>query len=60
LEDWFWYTWSPAHAHGWVLAVARAASWVTLLLILVHLVFALWSPSRSLQDRLAGTYLVPR
>lgn len=36
------------------------AAWGVLLLVVVLLVISAWHPQRSISDRLAGTYLVPR
>jgi hypothetical protein len=37
-----------------------AGSWLVLMLIVFLLVISAWHPQRSISDRLAGTYLVPR
>jgi serine/threonine protein kinase len=42
-----WLDWDPA-------------VWAALALLPLYLVLALWRPDRAPQDRLAGTYLVPR
>lgn len=41
-------------------AMAPVLSWLTLLLIVALLLISAWHPQRSISDRLAGTYLVPR
>jgi hypothetical protein len=35
-------------------------SWLVLLFVIILLVISTWHPQRSISDRLAGTYLVPR
>jgi uncharacterized RDD family membrane protein YckC len=47
LACWLWL--------GWI-----SSGWDALVLLLLYVVLALWSPERALHDRLAGTYLVPR
>jgi hypothetical protein len=49
--------WLATHGH---VAVGVACSLATALIHALALAYAIWRPSRSLQDRLAGTQLVPR
>jgi hypothetical protein len=42
---------------GWV---AAAVGWFAAILLLVYALLALWFPTRSLHDVLAGTWLVPK
>jgi serine/threonine protein kinase len=62
LDLWFWSVEGP-HA-GWILAwlpQLSTALWLAgLLTFPAYAVLALRSPTRSLHDRLVGTYLVPR
>lgn len=55
----FWSNWrDPAVA--WLPWLSFALWWCLPILLAIYGVLALWDPSRSLHDRLAGTYLVPR
>jgi hypothetical protein len=56
----YWSAWEQGEAPGWLLALASASWYAALLLLAVWVVLALWRPARTLHDRLAGTYLVPR
>jgi hypothetical protein len=60
LEARYWSEWRPDGSPVWLLWLASLAWWTALVLFPVNLAVALWSPGRSLYDRLAGTYLVPR
>ncbi len=37
-----------------------AVSWIALISVILLLIISAWHPQRSISDRLAGTYLVPR
>jgi hypothetical protein len=43
-----------------LLSLSNGAWWSAVGLLAAYLVLAIWLPQRSLHDRLAGTYLVPR
>ena len=43
-----------------VALLATLAQTLALLLFPVYVALALWQPTRTVHDRLAGTYLVPR
>jgi hypothetical protein len=60
LDDWYWSAWQPGISYGWKLALSSVAWWAAVLLLLAYVALAVWFPTRSLHDRLAGTYLVPR
>jgi hypothetical protein len=49
--------WLAIHDH---VAVGVACSLTTALIHALALAYAIWRPSRGIQDRLAGTQLVPR
>jgi hypothetical protein len=55
-EVW-WYRTPPLR---WILWISWSLWWLGLLLLPLYCALALWFPTRSLHDRLAGTYLVPR
>jgi hypothetical protein len=57
----YWEAWQPNRTrYLWMLWVSSAFWWSALLLLLGYIGLALLHPSRTLHDRLAGTYLVPR
>jgi hypothetical protein len=60
LDGWYWS--SPARRDGglWILWAAEFLRWASLGLLAMYPVLAIRSPERTLHDRLAGTYLVPR
>jgi uncharacterized RDD family membrane protein YckC len=60
LESEYWMAWRPGVAPGWMTWLAWLTWWTGVLLFPLYMLPALWSPGRSLHDRLAGTYLVPR
>jgi hypothetical protein len=60
LERWYWSAWRVDDPYHWVLWLAWASWWAALASLAIYAVLALWLPNRSLHDRLAGTYLVPR
>jgi uncharacterized RDD family membrane protein YckC len=62
LEIRYWSAWSAADpSAGRGLFWASTAVWYAgLALLVAYGALALWSPARSLHDRLAGTYLVPK
>jgi hypothetical protein len=60
LEERYWTLWQPDSSPTWMLSLASAVWYATLLLLACYLIFALWRPARTLHDRLSGVYLVPR
>ena len=60
LDEWYWSAWKGGDPPAWLLWAAWLSWWAGLALLPVYVVLAMWSPARSLHDRLAGTYLVPR
>jgi hypothetical protein len=50
----------PTDAAGMSLGLSHLCQALALLLLPVYVALALWQPTRTLHDRLAGTYLVPR
>jgi hypothetical protein len=62
LEVLFWTTWKfeEPYANTWLLWLAWLLWWSVPALLATYLILSLWSPARSLLDRLVGTYLVPR
>ncbi len=62
LDAWFWTHGDP-HVRGWpawLPLLSSLALYAVPLVLIVYLVLALWSPTRSWHDRLAGTLLMPR
>src|SRR5262249_51484807 len=63
LDQYYWSHWDDAGVRD-TFAWMRTASWVawgaTCGLLAAYFVRALWNPGRSLHDRLARTWLVPR
>jgi hypothetical protein len=57
VEAWLW---KPEAAATWVSWLSEAMWWLGLLLLPLYAALAIWYPERSLHDRLAGTYLVPK
>jgi uncharacterized RDD family membrane protein YckC len=60
LETWYWSIWPAHRAFDWLLTASFVAWWVSLALLPLYALLALWFPRRSLHDWLAGTYVVPR
>jgi hypothetical protein len=60
LEERYWSAWEMGGAPRWLLDLASASWYAALLLLVAFVLMALWRPARTLHDRLAGTYLVPR
>jgi hypothetical protein len=60
LDGWYWSTAQTGSGHVWANWLAEGLRWTCLLLLATYPVLAIRSPVRGLQDRLAGTYLVPR
>jgi hypothetical protein len=63
LDTSFLNPWAPPPTGllaGWAPWLSWALWWLALLLVPAYLALALVNPARSLHDRLAGTYLVPR
>jgi hypothetical protein len=63
LDGLYWSVWQDPAARNswrWLEGLAVACWWAAWLLLAGYVVLALRSPSRSLHDRLAGVYLVPR
>jgi eukaryotic-like serine/threonine-protein kinase len=56
----YWSRWPQATASGILLWASCLTYWAAIVTLLLCAVLALWMPNRSLHDRLAGTYLVPR
>ena len=58
----FWTSWQfeEPYANTWLLWLAWLLWWSVPTLLAGYLILSLWSPARSLLDRLVGTYLVPR
>jgi uncharacterized RDD family membrane protein YckC len=56
---WYWRQWQPEGAQSWMLWIAWISWWCAALLPASYAALAIWFPSRSLHDRLSGTYLVP-
>src|SRR5262249_36975290 len=55
-----WRRWRPQGGDAWLLARASLAWMGLVALPLLQVAMTLWSPARSLHDRLSGTWLVPR
>jgi hypothetical protein len=60
VEELYWYNWSPDDSPARLLALADLSWLLAGVLLAAWLVVVLRSPARSLHDRLAGTWLVPR
>jgi hypothetical protein len=60
LQASFWADWLAGHGALWLHSVSTALWYGALVLLLIYVALAIARPSRSLHDRLAGTYLVPR
>jgi hypothetical protein len=60
LEARYWIAWQHGATPVWELWLSSACYWLAMGLLPVYVLLALWWPTRSLHDRLAGTYLVPR
>jgi hypothetical protein len=60
LNAWYWSLWQPDTPHVWMAALSSLAYYSAALLLLAYVAAAAWLPTRSVHDRLAGTYLVPR
>jgi hypothetical protein len=60
LDAWHVGTWRQLGYRPWLWWLAAAAWWSAEGLLPAYAALALWSPARSLHDRLAGTCLVPR
>jgi hypothetical protein len=60
LELRYWAVWKPHAAAGWLLALSTAVWYLAVGLLPIYAGVALWSPQRGPQDRLAGTWVVPR
>lgn len=58
--SWYVAVWTGGDAHAWAPWLSWASWWLAVLLLPVYALLALWLPERSLHDRIAGTYLVPR
>jgi hypothetical protein len=57
---WYWQTWDVQHPYAWAYPLSHACWWLAAGLLVGYVALALLYPARSLHDRLAGTYLVPR
>jgi hypothetical protein len=60
LETWYWANWDIGEPYRWVFWLAQAAWWGAIGYLGLAIVLAMRSPQRTLLDRLAGTWLVPR
>jgi hypothetical protein len=60
LDAWYWMAWQPDDARWWLLVLARLTWWAAFGLLAAFILLALRSPGRALNDRLAGTFVVPR
>jgi hypothetical protein len=60
LDMWHWYFSQAHHPQPWAFWLSELLHWVSLGLLLTYPVLLICLPWRSLHDRLAGTYLVPR
>jgi hypothetical protein len=56
----YWAAWVPGDSRWWLPWLSSLACWSALALLPLYVLLAVWSPERSLHDRLAGTYLVPK
>jgi hypothetical protein len=59
LDGWYWSAAAQA-GRPWILRAAELMRWASFGLLVLFPVLAIRSPERTLHDRLAGTYLVPR
>jgi hypothetical protein len=60
LDAWYWSAWPASESAAWVPWLSWGLWWQGLALLPVYALLAFCFPRRSLQDWLAGTYLVPR
>ena len=60
LEMVYWSWWRAGAAAGWVLWLSSVLWWAGAALLVLYVLLAILYPQRSLHDRLAGTYVVPR
>jgi hypothetical protein len=60
MSGWYWAAWDIKHPYPHVYRYAQVAWWLAVALLPSYVFLALRFPTRSLHDRLAGTYLVPR
>jgi eukaryotic-like serine/threonine-protein kinase len=60
LEGWYQSSADAGTGGPWASWLAEALRWTFLVVLAAYPVLAIRSPERGLQDRLAGTYLVPR
>jgi hypothetical protein len=58
-DDWYWQLWDDGVAPPWLPWLSSSLWWSVWLLCAAYLALAVRFPTRSLHDRLAGTYLVP-
>jgi hypothetical protein len=56
----FWSTGPGPNPPMWMAHLATFLWWLAVALLPAYVLLALWQPARSLNDRLAGTWLVPR
>jgi hypothetical protein len=56
----YWSTWRPEHSAPWLHQLGGALWWAGVGLMLLDVGLALWRPSRTVHDWLAGTYVVPK
>jgi hypothetical protein len=60
VEELYWERWAASGGEAWLLSLASLAWLGSAAVPLLALGLMVWSPARSLHDRLAGTWLVPR
>jgi hypothetical protein len=58
-DDWYWQLWDDGAAPPWLPWLSSSLWWGVWLLCAAYLALAVRFPTRSVHDRLAGTYLVP-
>jgi hypothetical protein len=60
LNAWYWMAWQPDDPRWWMLVLSRLGWWGGFGLLATFIVLALRSPGRAPNDRVAGTFVVPR
>ncbi len=59
VDDWYWQLWDNNAAPSWMPWLSTCLWWSAWLFCAASAALAVRSPTQSLHDRLAGTYLVP-
>jgi hypothetical protein len=59
LESWYWSVAAPADRQAWLLGLVTVVRWAGILLVVTYPLLAIAFPRRSLNDKLAGTHIVP-